>query len=617
MDLLLEKKAQMLNQDVLHNLEASDELRKARRQLEKIEGYSLIQDFLWNAVFRKWYLVFRISLDIPESEFVPNETQWYLFTDEEYPNGDIWILPSKDNGIISTFQHQEYNLKGDKLEWTSGKICLTETQGSWGRKQYLKEPRNGNLRLKWHIERCRQWIIAAVNNTLVEDGDPFELPPFPPRSNTHLIFNEDELSFNDWSNRNKNSGTFEAIRYSRAVDLFLIKHFNVDGHEFNLPWGNHIDSLEGEVRYGIWHLIDEIPVLPPWQIPVSFAELKTILQKQNITLYRFLYNECRNLRKETKIPSFVILGFPVFKKIGEEASVIHWFAFNFPKLPVVKGFRPDSSELIKIQIRIALQNDKNIKWISTENWNTKQLNSRGRFKQDLSELKILIIGAGSVGSIFIQSLVRLGILSIEVLDMDIVQAGNMSRHILTLDSVGLKKAEALSSYLNKIFPAVKSSFENSSLRDVLQKNNEYLNDFDVVIDATGNDDVLKQIAEKIEEGQKFFFTSVSTGYLADSFYLYTRPSNERNDMVEDFNEKIGKWLILDSQKSAGDEEVIEGIGCWHPLFPARIDDIQMLVGAAIKFFEKEIMEGKEAKLTVISKNYDQNGSFTGLNISDE
>ena len=88
-------------------------------------------------------------------------------------------------------------------------------------------------------------------------------------------------------------------------------------------------------------------------------------------------------------------------------------------------------------------------------------------------------------------------------------------------------------------------------------------------------------------------------------------------MVEDFNEKIGKWLILDSQKSAGDEEVIEGIGCWHPLFPARIDDIQMLVGAAIKFFEKEIMEGKEAKLTVISKNYDQNGSFTGLNISDE
>lgn len=614
---LLEKKAQMLNQDVLHNLEASDKLRKARRQLEKIQGYSLVQDFLWNEVLRKWYLVFKISLDIPESKFVPKETQWFLFADDDFPDGDIWIIPSKENGITSTFQHQEYNLKDDKLEWTSGKICLTETQGSWGRKQYLKEPRNVNLRLKWHVERCKQWIVAASNNTLVEDADPFELPPFPPRSNTHLIFNEDEVSFSDWRNMNKNSGSFEAVRFSASVDLFLIKHYNVNGYEFKVPWGNRIDNLDQEIRYGIWHLIDEIPVLPPWQIPLSFAELKSIFEKQSVALYRFLYDECRNLRKEGKMPSFVLLGFPVLKMVGEEKSLIHWFAFNFPKQPAVTGFRPDSPELIKIQIRIALQNDKNIKWICTENWNTKQLNSRGRLKQDISELKILIIGAGSVGSIFIQTLVRLGVLHVEVLDMDLVQAGNMSRHILTLDSVGLKKAEALSNYLNGIFPAVKSSFKNSSLKDVLEKNNDYLTGFDVVIDASGSDDVLKQLGDQIDDGQRFFFVSVSTGYLADSFYLYTRPADHRNDMVEDFNSKIAKWLILDSQKSSGDEEIIEGIGCWHPLFPARVDDIQMLVGAAVKIFEKEIMQVKEAKLTVISKSYDDNGNFTGLNISHE
>ncbi|MPS63848.1 ThiF family adenylyltransferase [Chryseobacterium sp.] len=607
----------MLNQDVLHNLEASDELRIARRQLEKIDGYSLVQDFLWNEVLRKWYLVFKISLNLPESEFVTRETEWYLFADDEYPGGDISILPSNENGISSTFQHQEYNLRSDKLDWKSGKICLTETQGSWGRKQYLKEPRSVNLRLKWHVERCLQWIIAASNNTLTEVDDPFELPPFPPRSNVHLVFDEDEASFNNWNSVNTNSGTFEAVRFNRSVDLFLIRHFTVNSCQFKLPWGTRITSLEQEVRYGIWCLIDDIPVLSPWKIPTSFAELKTILQKQNVDLSRLLYDECQTLRKEGRIPSFVLLGFPVAKKIGEKPSLIHWFGFNFPKLPVVNGFRPDCPELINTQIKIASQNNKNIKWICTENWNTKQLNSRGRLKQDISELKILLIGAGSVGSVFIQALVRLGVLNVEVLDMDIVQAGNMSRHILTLNSIGLKKAEALSNHLNGIFPAVKSTFENATLKEVLQKNKNYLTTFDIVIDATGSDDVLKQIGDKLDDGQKFFFVSVSTGYLADSFYLYTRPVNENNRLLDDFNTKIEKWLMIDSQKSSGDEEIIEGVGCWHPLFPARIDDIQMLTGAAIKFFEKQIIQGKQAKLTVISKIYDDHGNFTGLNMSDE
>ena len=617
MVLRLEKKAQMLNQDVLHNFEPSEELKKARRQLEKVQGYSLLQDFLWNDVLQKWYLIFKISIDIQESENVFRVTQWYLFVDNDYPNGDVWIMPSKEHGITSTFQHQEFNLKDDRIDWTLGKICLTETQGSWGRKQYLKEPRDLSLRLKWYMERCKQWIIAASTNTLVEKGDPFELPPFPPRKSTHLVFNEDETSFKDWSNRNKNSGTFEAIKFNRSVDLFLIKSLAIGGDKLTVPWGTQIDKLDEEFKYGIWQLIDKIPVINPWQIPVSFTELKTILDKQNIVLYRFLYDQCRNLRKEGKIPSFVMLGFPVSDEIGDEMKLIHWFAFKFPKLPIVKGFRQGSSELIKTQIKIALQSEKNIEWLNTENWNPKQLNSRGKFKKDFSDLKILIIGAGSVGSIFIQSLVRLGIISVEVLDMDIMQAGNMSRHILTLDSIGLKKAEALSNQLNKVFPAVRSSFKNSSLKDVLKKNSNYLDGFDVVIDATANDEVVRVISDKINAGQKFFFTSISTGYMADSFYLYTRPSNEKNSLEADFEVRIKDWLILDSQKSLGNEEMIEGIGCWHPLFPARVDDILMLIGAAIKFFEKEMMEGIGARLTVISKNYDNGGNFIGLNISNE
>lgn len=607
----------MLIHGVLHNLEPSDDLRTGRRQLEKVEGYTLIQDFIWNDVLRKWFLTFKFSLDIRESETVPTDTDWYLFVDIDYPNGDIWVMPSKVNGITSTFQHQEYNLKGDNIDWTLGKICLTETQGSWGRKQYLKEPRDSKLRLKWHIERCKQWIIAASANKLVEDGDPFELPPFPPRSNTCLVFNEDISTFQAWNKRSQSSGTLEAIRFNRSLDLYVIKNFNVGDHKFDISWGNHIEGISSDVEYGIWHLIDNIPVISPWQIPVSYEELKNILAEQKVNLYRFLYNECRNLRRNGKVPSFVILGFPVSAKFGEDTSLIHWFGFKFPKLPIVKGFRQGSSELLKIQIKIALQNEKKIRWFNTENWNSKQLNSRGKLNKDISSLKILLIGAGSVGSIFMECLIRLGVLNVEVVDMDVLQAGNMSRHILNLDSVGLKKAEALCTHFNKIFPAVRSSFENANLRDILQKTDNYLEGFDVVIDATGSDEVLKIISDKIDLGQKFFFTSVSTGYLADSFYLYTRPSIEENNLEIDFKTKIRKWLKSDNEKISGDEEIIEGLGCWHPLFPARVDDIMMHTGAAIKLFEKEIIQGDSAKLVVTCKSYDNSGNFIGLKLNND
>ena len=52
----------------------------------------------------------------------------------------------------------------------------------------------------------------------------------------------------------------------------------------------------------------------------------------------------------------------------------------------------------------------------------------------------------------------------------------------------------------------------------------------------------------------------------------------------------------------------EGIGCWHPVFPGRIDDLWMFAGLAVKEFTRQIENGiLESKLLVFARNTDIEG----------
>ncbi len=55
-----------------------------------------------------------------------------------------------------------------------------------------------------------------------------------------------------------------------------------------------------------------------------------------------------------------------------------------------------------------------------------------------------------------------------------------------------------------------------------------------------------------------------------------------------------------------------GPGCWHPLFPARIDDIWMLAATAIKYLEQITENGLlDSKLVVFEQLF-ENGEFLGV-----
>jgi hypothetical protein len=85
----------------------------------------------------------------------------------------------------------------------------------------------------------------------------------------------------------------------------------------------------------------------------------------------------------------------------------------------------------------------------------------------------------------------------------------------------------------------------------------------------------------------------------------------------DFRSRITPWLKKERSENAGLKLPREGIGCWHPTFPARIDDVNMMLCAFIKVFEVRHSLDELRELIVIEKAYDENGVFNGVRLIED
>lgn len=83
---------------------------------------------------------------------------------------------------------------------------------------------------------------------------------------------------------------------------------------------------------------------------------------------------------------------------------------------------------------------------------TKALLGLQRFEQ-LQNLRILIVGAGGVGSHAAQALASLGVKHLHLVDYDVIEESNANRHVQAqLRRIGSPKVDALKEHLEETFP---------------------------------------------------------------------------------------------------------------------------------------------------------------------
>jgi hypothetical protein len=570
----------------------TESISKAIASIDSLQGVKLLEGLRWFENVTRWVIKCRITIESPNKDLIPNETDWYILLEGNYPRGEVELIPAKQNGITKTFQHQYYNGKGEAcFPWRKGIICARTTMFWLNRKGYDIEPFEPENRLGWNIKQAIQWLLDAAKDNLVNDNELFELPDYSTYNKPYTIaFCESQETLKIWVPfcNSIQMGFVELGLLKGHADIFLTVSFK--NHEnqilYQPAWNENIIDLKRKTIIGTWILAPRIPVLPPWQAPMTWGELIDAVGIRG-----------EHYDKLNEHSHFILIGFLIPKKIGQMPNQIHWQALSQPIL------KKTGSLLRYLDVIYS-----SLDWQKSENWHSNEIFNRGMYSMNITESKIVIIGGGAFGSIVAEMLVRGGAKEIILVDHEKVEIGNLTRHTLALEDIGVYKAKALERHLANISPNVKVKGIINKFENVNEKHIEGIKNTDIVIDCSGSDDVLHYIEQFPWANSPLFF-SISIGLNARRLYVLV--SKRRKFPGVFFQERVRKWLDRDVEEY-GETDLPRsgGIGCWHPAFSARCDEMWLWAATSLKYFTGYAQSDvKYTKVAIFEQ--EQIGNFFG------
>lgn len=603
------------------------EMIEGLEALEELDGVDVLDDWRWDSKEQCWTLRCRLTVPVPEGSTVPRRSDWLVLVEGNYPWGFINVQPAKRNGIETTFPHQSLNrLPSPDREWRTGRICVDNGVRALGRQGVDREPYSARDRLRWRMQRAHAWVAAATRGDLARPGEPFELPDLDTLPTPLVAFSEDVSSLITWDSETTTAG-IASLAWVRAKPLvFAVTSYRApDGREVFAPrWGTFISDPERESAWAGWIRLKNTPVLPPWRAALTWGELRTVATAQGVDLDTQLRTALDPLRDGHG--HVLLVGFPIPAVIGEPPVSYYWQAIQIAPLPPTvnpdrRGFRPGKAPFIDVAKAPQFRDDAGVKWLRTENWHPSTIAARGRLPETITSAEVLVIGAGALGSAVAELLVRGGVERLTIYDDDIVMAGNLVRHTLALGEVGRYKAAALADRLNAASPqavvrAITKAFPPSD-----ERARSALRPIDVVIDCTGENSVAHALATYPWTGDKLF-ASISLGLRAWAGFSYI--AFGESFPFESFLRDLQPWLDRQATQFEGTEWPREGVGCWHPVFPARADEVWLLAAAAVQHLvdtATRVVSEMDAslpssELAVYVRSVEQSGAFAGLTRAD-
>ena len=572
-------------------------------------GLALLKDFVWHRDREIWLIHCGITANVGPGGSVPPTTDWFVHVEDTYPYGDVVFYPAKIGGITQTFNHQNHNSAGpNELPWRTGRLCVNTSLRALGRRAYDVEPFDPESRLVWHVRRVQEWLCLASRGELVQPGDPFELPYIPSSLKFKVIFTEGYENLPYWQGKHPRSGTARVRRLQKTPLILVVDEFSAGGSGIDIrsTWIKPLgEEADGRVAW-IW--FDRLPVIHPWAIPISWRELRECSDKQGINLDLLLRSAVKGLRDGGE--SLLLVGFPIPDRVQGPDVQAHWLAHWLPQLTNshVSGFRSSEPGYWKWDRRRVFGDEVPIRWVETQNWHQDEISGRGRMVSSLRSKSVLIIGGGAMGAALGEILIRSGVQRLTIIDHDCLQVGNLVRHTLGVSHIGKPKASSLADRLDdaavhSVVSSIDTSFPPREKKDI-----DLVLDADVVIDCTANDVVVEHMKSFPWDGP-VTFASVSVGL--ESRRLFTYVAHGDTFPSTDFTCKLDPWLRSEIQ-GYNAELPRDGMGCWHPLMPGRIDDIWMMAGAAVKMIESAIIEpSHEPTLIVFEQQYEKD-VFVGL-----
>lgn len=565
------------------------DLRAGRRALEGVAGVEVFEDFVWLPAHRSWGIGIQLTITARGPRRL-DVTRWYVVVEEPYPWGKIYVYPALEGGIKETFHHQRHNKSQAGLPFRSGAICVQSGLQSLDRRSLDLEPIDVHEKLRWNVERAIAWVWAASADELTLPGEPFELPDFPvaDAQKIRVAFNETSETFADWSRTDARWGTLTLVGSVERRIFHVLSFDSEEGQPLIVrPWGTFIDEMP-RTRRGVWLRLDGTPALEPWRAPTTWSELRTACKSHGVDLDQTLRRLLPRVRD--KIEHLALVGFPIPHRSGEPVAQYRWQGFLLPGLEPrpARGFRAGDRGL---WVRDRLKHfgpDVTIDWLQSENWSMDDLTSRGALSKALREQRVLLIGAGALGSVIAELLVRGGVQDLVIVDGEDLEAGNLVRHTLTILDVGKPKAPALATRLNAAAPHARVRGFKVRFPGLDAEVCAFAESCTLVVDCTASDQVAHRELEQFRWGGPRVFVSLSLGFEARRLFCFVAKVEQFPSAT--FIEMTTPWLLHERGEHAGRELPREGVGCWSPVFPARFDDIWSFAALGLKRIERAVSE---------------------------
>lgn len=589
-----------------------DKLNRARRVLDLLSKVEIIDDWQFDNELNVWYLHISIMIEC-ETPYFPQISQWYVVVDSEYPQGKVKVYPDVEKSITVTLYHQSNNSRIERNGlWRKGSLCLEANTVS--NSQF--EPHGIDERLLYHVERAICWLELSAKGKLVTENEPFEFPEFLTNSllKMKFAFSEDIVSFMQWESVESQYGIAELDVYKDKPFVYYVKTFKSLNNNIQhyTDWGSFLSqTIISPPIIAPWILLKQIPVVNEWQAPGTFGELVLACKNQNIDIMSILKSVFGKIRDGKR--HLLLVGFPIAKTFGGEPEIISWKALYLPIISygkkTAKGFRNNlTGWWMRDKLQIFNSNLK-LDWVVSENWNQYEISQRGKMNDLLIRKRVLFIGAGCIGASIAEILVRAGVYNISIADLDIFEVGNLSRHTLTLNNIGELKEVSLCNYLNSLNPHARVEVINATLsKDNSFKTNIDLDKYDIIIDCTGENSVLNIFQNAIFKKQHII-ASISVGLGAKRLYIALMNSNTFN--FNTFSSFISPYLEEERNLYDDYELPRNGIGCWHPTFPGRSDDIWLAAATSVKVIENYIISKSQKALSLIYEQKENDGLFEG------
>lgn len=196
-----------------------------------------------------------------------------------------------------------------------------------------------------------------------------------------------------------------------------------------------------------------------------------------------------------------------------------------------------------------------------------------------------------------------------------LEMGNLCRHTLCMTDLYQSKSKLVAKRLTNIDPNIHTTYAERYLDiDETGALVPDLSSFDIIIDSTGEDQVLALLSAT-EWKRKIVFCSSSVGLGAKRLYINIQRTKLPH--FENFLNLVEPYFQKDSNDFNLDALPRDGIGCWHPLFPARADDMWFAACTTVKALEAFVQNSTEKGISLIYETQTEDGLFNGLRLIEK